>query len=92
MRLHNAYPGATNSIGSIHQRRWFLSMDRRASGFVPVGTGEGGRRRWVGDRGFLVRGRDVERSVLTGRNAEEVMCDEGVRGFVGRRGWRAVVE
>ena len=77
-------------------------MDRRASGFVPVATAEGGGRRWVrggggddrraGDGGFLVRGRDVERSVLTGRNADEVMSDEGVRGFVGRRGWKAVVE
>ena len=78
-------------------------MDRRAAGFVPVATAEG-ERRWVGggggggdgdgdgNRGFLVRGRDVERSVLTGRNAEEVMRDEEVRGFVGRRGWRAVVE
>ena len=90
-------------------------MDRRASGFVPVATGEGGRR-WVrhgggdsagegggddrkagdvegeGNGSFLVRGRDVERSVLTGRNADEIMSDEGVRGFVGRRGWRAVVE
>ncbi|KAG5950184.1 hypothetical protein E4U53_005408 [Claviceps sorghi] len=31
----NAYPGATNSIGSIHQRKWYLSLDRTASGFVP---------------------------------------------------------
>lgn len=82
-------------------------MDRRASGFVPVATAEGGRR-WVrggggddrgignvqseSDGGFLVRGRDFERSVLTGRNADEVMSDEGVRGFMGRRGWRAVVD
>ncbi|KAG5929611.1 hypothetical protein E4U42_005316 [Claviceps africana] len=31
----NAYPGATNSIGSIHQRKWYLSLDRASSGFVP---------------------------------------------------------
>lgn len=80
-------------------------MDRRASGFVPIAGGEG-ERRWVsggdcgvigilrgkGEEGFLVRGRDIERSVLTGRNADEVMRDEGVKGFVGRRGWTAVVE
>ena len=34
VRRTNAYPGAANTIGSIHQRRWFLSLDRAASGFV----------------------------------------------------------
>ena len=101
IRFTNAYPGATNSIGSIHQRRWFLSMDRRASGFEAV-TGEDGVKRWVRveddvggeeeSEGFVVRGRDLERSVLTGRNADDVLQDEGVEGFVGRRGWKAIVE
>ncbi len=44
------------------------------------------------DGGFVVLGRDVERSIVTGRTAEEVMRDEGVEEFVGRKGWRAVVE
>ena len=103
IRLTNAYPGATNSINSIHQRKWFLSMDRSASGFSPVADGDGGRR-WVrrheadndgrlsGFEPFFVRGREYERSVVTGRTAGEVMGDEGVEGFVGRKGWRAVVE
>ena len=105
VRLTNAYPGATNSIGSIHQRRWYLSMDRYASGFQPLprdNENRGGRREWVrrwekgellGFEPFYVIGRDVERSVVTGRKAEEVMADEGVEaGWVGRRGWRGVVE
>lgn len=33
VRLNNAYIGATNDIGSIHQRKWYLSIDRQASGF-----------------------------------------------------------
>ncbi|KAL7939655.1 DNA polymerase ligase domain-containing protein [Trichoderma chlorosporum] len=34
VRLTNAYLGASNTIGSIHQRRWYLSLDRRACGFT----------------------------------------------------------
>ncbi|KAM0262904.1 hypothetical protein ACHAQJ_001497 [Trichoderma viride] len=34
VRLTNAYHGASNTIGSIYQRRWYLSLDRRASGFA----------------------------------------------------------
>lgn len=105
--LSNAYPGAENSVGSIHQRRWFLSMDRRASGFSPVYNSDGSKkwkklgaydrvttdgREETDDGSFVVLGRDVERSIVTGRTAGEVMRDEGVEGFVGRKGWRAVVE
>jgi uncharacterized membrane protein len=39
-----------------------------------------------------VLGREVERSVVTGRLAGEILADEGVDGFVPRRGWRGVVE
>ena len=83
-------------------------MDRYASGFRPLprekeNKNKGGRREWVrrcGEGGellgfepFFVRGRDVERSVVTGRRAGDVMADEGVEvGWVGRRGWREVVE
>jgi hypothetical protein len=35
IQLNNAYPGSTNTIGSIHQRRWYLSLDRASSGFEP---------------------------------------------------------
>ena len=46
IRLSNAYTGATNSIHSIYQRRWYLSLDRAGSGFEARGVGEG-RRWWV---------------------------------------------
>lgn len=79
-------------------------MDRSASGFVPRkreadrrdGRKEWGRRREGGEElgfePFFVRGREVERSVVTGRTAGEIMRDDGVEGFVGRKGWRAVTE
>ena len=79
-------------------------MDRYASGFRPVRREEGSKggkrdweRRWedvrmVGFEPFFVMGMEVERSVITGRTADEIMSDEGVEGFVGRRGWRAVTE
>ncbi|KAI9712141.1 MAG: hypothetical protein M1812_006979 [Candelaria pacifica] len=101
VRLANAYPGASNTIGSIHQRRWFLSLDRVRSGFTKS-RDENGRLKWMRKRAgdgleegfepFIVLGREVERSVVTGRTADEVMSDEGVRGYVGRKGWKAVVE
>ncbi|PSR87431.1 DNA polymerase ligase-domain-containing protein [Coniella lustricola] len=34
IRQTNAYTGANNSIGSVHQRKWFLSLDREACGFI----------------------------------------------------------
>ena len=104
VRLTNTYPGATNNIGSIHQRRWYLSMDRYTSGFCPLrveSRSQRGRRTWTrrreGDRllgfaPFFVMGREVERSVVTGRTADEVMADKGVQGFVGRKGWRPMTE
>lgn len=104
VRLTNAYPGATNDIGSIHQRRWYLSMDRYASGFHPCQTedgSKGGRRIWarrregeklLGFEPFFVMGREVERSVVTGRTADEVMVNEGIQGYIGRKGWKPVTE
>ncbi len=96
IRRTNAYPGATNSIGSIHQRKWMLSMDREASGFVRTGKGPWQRSRGpdgekLGFEPFFVLGRDVETSIVTGRTAREVLRDEGVVGFKGRMGWRGVV-
>jgi hypothetical protein len=89
-RFTNAYPGSTNTIGSMHQRHWFLQLDRQNSGFVLDKSGNG-KGRWVGGfEPFLVRGREYERSVVTGRLAREVESDEGVEGFVGRGGWTGV--
>ena len=88
IRENNSYPGANNTIGSIHQRNWFLSLDRRRSGFTK--TTNGG---WVGpSEPFFVYGRDHERSVVTGRTADDVMQDEGVEKFVGRKMWRPILE
>ncbi|KAF2786174.1 hypothetical protein K505DRAFT_412094 [Melanomma pulvis-pyrius CBS 109.77] len=96
-RVNNAYPGSTNSIGSKHQRRWFMSLDRQSSGFVQNKSGaeqgkwsrseEGG-----GFEAFYIRGREFERSVVTGRLAAEVEADEGVEGYVGRAGWMGITE
>lgn len=106
-RLTNAYPGATNSIGSIHQRRWFITLDRANSGFEPRSQPGDRKKTWVrkrvydevdgkgrllGFEPFYVRGPEVERSVVTGRTGYEVLRDEGVEGFVPRRGWRAVLD
>jgi hypothetical protein len=89
-RATNAYPGSSNDIGSIHQRRWFLQLDRQNSGFQ-LETSGSERGRWTGGfKPFLIRGRDHERSVVTGRFAREVESDEGIEGFVGRRGWTGI--
>ncbi|KAL1611814.1 hypothetical protein SLS60_000034 [Paraconiothyrium brasiliense] len=90
-RLNNAYPGSTNTIGSVHQRAWFILLDRASSGFVQS-RGPGlwvrrGHAKGEGFEPFLVLGREVESSVVTGRLAKEVESDEGVEGFVGRAGW-----
>lgn len=107
VRRTNAYPGAVNSIGSVHQRKWFLSLDREECGFVR--TRQDGRVWWerqetadgdgeVSDQGqgrlqwpFYVRGPDHERSIVTGRLGSEILRDEGVVGYVGRKGWRPIL-
>lgn len=122
VRRTNAYPGAANTIGSVHQRRWYASLDREACGFVR--HRRGGRVVWEpstsssssggatgsssssnsrcggapgdGDAGrlsfpFYVRGVEVERSVVTGRLGADVLRDEGVVGYVSRKGWRPVL-
>lgn len=92
IRANNAYTGASNTIGSIHQRHWLLTLDKRNSGFRKARSGPD-ESRWVGDwEPFFVRGRDHERSVVTGRNANEVMEDAGVERFVGRKMWRPILE
>lgn len=106
IRLNNAYPGAVNDIGSIHQRRWFIMLDRAGSGFVPevshTKTDFQGKKRWIrgidkqtgvrtGFDPFYVRGPEVERSVVTGRRGPDVIRDEGVQGFIPRKGWTPVL-
>jgi hypothetical protein len=101
IQKNNAYPGSFNTIGSIHQRRWYLSMDRDSSGFEPVENGNKRKRKtWVckpGKQGtlgfepFYVRGPEVERSVVTGRLGSDVLSDEHVQGFRPRGKWRPVL-
>lgn len=100
VRLTNAYPGATNSINSIHQRTWYLSMDRLASGFA-LTRDKYGTQVWVrkqegeklaGFEPFFVRGKEIERSIVTGRLSADIYDDDGVKGFVGRKGWGPVLE
>ena len=98
IRRNNAYTGALNSIGSVHQRTWYLALDRESSGFrrkrSPNGTSwERTRDRddLLGFKPFYVQGRDFERSVITGRLGAEVLADEGVEGYVPRQGWQAVL-
>lgn len=106
IRANNAYPGARNTIGSIHQRYWFLTLDRQSSGFAKAHTGPH-RGRWVpsklpsdkdgalhgnGFKPFFVRGRDHERSIITGRLAADVMEDEGIKNYGGRKMWRPILE
>lgn len=93
-RTRNAYPGSTNSIGSVHQRRWFALLDRQSSGFESNGGKWLRRTMPDGELGgfepFVVRGRDHERSVVTGRLARDVENDEGCEGYIGRGGWRSI--
>ncbi|KAF4339617.1 abc1 containing protein [Fusarium beomiforme] len=105
VRRTNAYPGASNTIGSVHQRRWYLSLDRPASGFVEKRVN--GHSVWEVEEGteseikerengrlsypFYLRGVDHERSVLTGRRGADILKDEGVYGFIQRKGWKPVL-
>ncbi|KAM0556774.1 hypothetical protein ACHAPJ_005834 [Fusarium lateritium] len=105
VRRTNAYPGASNTIGSVHQRRWYLSLDRPVCGFVEKRTK--GRSVWEPDDSialenkemengrlsypFYVRGSDHERSVVTGRRGADILKDEGVDKFTQRKGWKPVL-
>ncbi|KAJ5788265.1 hypothetical protein N7457_003255 [Penicillium paradoxum] len=103
IQRNNAYPGSSNTIGSIHQRRWYLSLDRESSGFerTTSPSNETGSKRkkkaWTrrpvghGFEPFYVHGPEVERSVVTARLGRDVLEDEGVEEFVPRRGWRPVL-
>lgn len=60
VRRTNAYTGAVNTIGSVHQRKWFLSLDRDACGFEK--SRKGGKVWWEkmkgegGDKGQVYDG------------------------------------
>jgi hypothetical protein len=111
VRRTNAYPGASNTIGSVYQRRWYLSLDRERCRFVK--RRREGRVVWEGESDederdgvptaeglgisrlaypFYVRGVEHERSIVTGRLGSEVLRDEGVVGYVGRKGWQAITK
>ncbi|KEF53822.1 uncharacterized protein A1O9_10223 [Exophiala aquamarina CBS 119918] len=67
IRLQNAYPGANNSINSIHQRKWFLSLDRHACGFTPAKDPKTGQKIWRcrrRQRGDADAGADEEDAVF----------------------------
>ncbi|KAJ5170392.1 uncharacterized protein N7500_003175 [Penicillium coprophilum] len=104
IQRNNAYPGSINTIGSIHQRRWYLSLDRESSGFEPTIARENPnegmkarKRTWTpkavgkGFEPFYVHGPKSERSLITARLGGDVLDDEGVEEFVPRRGWRPVL-
>ncbi|KAJ5617761.1 hypothetical protein N7537_002875 [Penicillium hordei] len=101
IQRNNAYPGSSNTIGSIHQRRWYLSLDRESSGFEPTVNPrelkeKGRKKTWIPKLGqgfepFYVHGPDSERSVITARLGRDVLNDEAVEEFVPRRGWRPVL-
>ncbi|EKV04309.1 hypothetical protein PDIG_16660 [Penicillium digitatum PHI26] len=101
IQRNNAYPGSSNTIGSIHQRRWYLSLDRESSGFErtnkPRGLKEIGQKTWTpksvgqGFEPFYVHGPVYEWSIVTARLGRDVLDDEAVEDFVPRRGWRPVL-
>lgn len=104
IQRNNAYTGSYNTIGSIHQRRWWLSLDRGNSGFEPkrgLDSFNPTRKTWVRKRSdaeslgfdpFYVRGPDHERSVVTGRRASDVLSDEDVHDFHPRKRWMPVLK
>jgi hypothetical protein len=101
-RHNNAYPGASNTIGSVHQRKWFMGIAKEDSGFVKKGKSPAAwvRRRdengqLLGWDPFFVHGAEgdkAERSVVTGRTSAEVFADEGVVGFKRRKGWQPILQ
>ena len=71
-----------------------MLLDRPSSGFEQNGDKWVRRLSTDGELGgfdpFVVRGRDHERSIVTGRLAREVESDEGCVGYNGRGGWKSI--
>lgn len=91
IRVNNAYTGATNDIGSIHQRRWFLSVDRKASGFTKISRKPSSsfvQTRWVRtieDRlidGVLGGPSGFDRFVVGGRDTERSIVTGRLAGEI----------
>ncbi|KAM5355423.1 hypothetical protein ACJ41O_002069 [Fusarium nematophilum] len=89
VRQTNAYPGATNTIGSVHQRRWYLSLDRPACGLVEKRIK--GRSDWVPNN--FGEDEDPEASHTVDRTGDRLSYPFHVRGadhersvLTGRRG------
>lgn len=105
IRRTNAYSGAKNTIGSVHQRKWYLSLDKNGVGYKRGEEGKWylGDETWGEDAEvnqernprisypFYLKGVEEERSVVTGRKGEHILQDEGVWGYVGRKGWQPVL-
>lgn len=99
VRRTNAYTGAENTIGSVHQRRWYLSLDREACEFKKryrsqhEGLGKNGRRiEWLRKEDVTQRGA-AEREDKAGGDLERLEYPFYVRGVdsetsvvTGRRG------
>lgn len=97
VRQTNAYPGASNTIGSVHQRRWYLSLDRPACGFVE--KRRSGRSRWELRKDEIIvnddlgRASDSEAAEVEGKGPDRLSFPFYVRGVdhetsvvTGRRG------
>lgn len=90
IRANNAYTGATNDIGSVHQRRWFMSIDRRASGFAKVtktssGFTETWWKRTTEDKlvnGTIGAPSGFEPFVVGGRNSERSIVTGRLAGEI----------
>lgn len=106
IQKNNAYPGSSNTIGSIHQRKWYLSLARENSGFERSNVSSGyenstsKQRVWkrkptrdgaLGFDVFYVRGPEIERSIVTSRRGQDVLHDEEVADFQPRKGWKAIL-
>ena len=63
---------------------------KSAAGTMKSKCDNGGRP--TGFEPFHVLGRDVERSIITGRLARDILLDEGVEGYIPRGRWRGVTE
>ncbi|KAH7155519.1 DNA polymerase ligase-domain-containing protein [Dactylonectria estremocensis] len=76
VRRTNSYLGAKNTIGSVHQRRWYLSLDRRACGFVQSRTK--GRSRWKLEQGPGSNSHDGDMPILSTSNCtDDTSIDHG---------------
>lgn len=92
IQKNNAYPGSTNTIGSIHQRRWYLSMDRANSGFEPRNTSNGtGASLSTSKKRLWVRSHSTE-NTMRGFDSFHVRGPDVERSIVTGRSGKDVLE